>query len=339
MSGSDLEKEFRYDGQLVFNGLYSTEVVDAGINFEQVAKEQLTDFTKGSPDNPSKGYGLIPYSEYVENSSKLPSEIKQTAEDIRALRRKYEDWEVGETKEGEELEFRQTESYDIYWDFPEFLLIKGNKTQAKRASEIVDYQFSDYLKAVEIEFDPYFLQWLFYRRHADKTNLRDNLTINMLRDAEIEGEREDRYGKRNQVDKSTDVTKSLPILLGILDGKDITSLEGIFDVRGNFVAASIELGGRVHVKVEQAIEDVEPISRMTLAILFIRELLSLYNQWESMSLKEKYPPDEFFLEVAEECKRQGSEPTFSFDNVIKENRQLRTQGSQNDTQAGLSDFS
>jgi hypothetical protein len=149
------------------------------------------------------------------------------------------------------------------------------------------------------------------------------------------------YGKEVSVDRSTDVTKSTNVLSGILRGKDLIGLEGIFSARGNFIKANIQVGGRVHIKVSQDIADVDDLQRMSLALIFLRELLELYEEWEEKPGSEKIPPPEFLEEVYEECKRQGEEPVFSFDHVVEQHRNKRAQvgqGKNNDRQSGLTSY-
>lgn len=338
MSEQGIEEGFSYDGQLVFNGLYSTDVLNSGVEFEQVAENELNDFGRGEPESPSKGYELLEFTNYAAESEFLSKNLREGVEDIHALRRKYEQWDTRENRSGEIIDVREIDHYDVYWDFPEYLFVKGNKTQASRASEIVGYTLGDYLSSREIEFHPDFILWLFYQFKSGKSRLNEDFKINLLSDTEIKGDREDRYGKRSRVDKSTDITKSTTALIGILRGKDLTTLEGVFEVQDKYVKANIEVGGRVHIKASHAIEGSDQLERMCLAIMFLRELLSLFEYWENLPGEEKYPPVDFFTELYEECEKQGAELTFSYDDVIEIYRQKRSQGVGTEKQSGLVDF-
>jgi len=340
MSGLGDEVDYSYDGYLVFNGLYTTDILDPDFDFDEIVSDVLVDFERGDPDEPKSGYELLEFGDLVEQSHLLSSDLKETLSDVRGIRHRYEEWETRELRSGEEEPTREVRSFDLYWDYPDYMFVKGDKTQASRASQIVNYELGDYLTSRKIEFNPDFLLWLFYKEKSSET-VGDNLDISLLSDAAIEGEEEDMYGKEVSVDRSTDVTKSTNVLSGILRGKDLIGLEGIFNARGNFVKANIQVGGRVHIKVSQDIADVEDLQRMSLALVFLRELLGLYEEWEEKPGSERIPPPEFLEEVYEECKRQGEEPVFSFDHVVEQYRNKRAQGGQggnNNRQSGLTSY-
>lgn len=340
MSGLGSNEDYRYDGYLVFNGLYSIDILNPEFDFTRIVSDVLTDFERGGPDQPKSGYELLDFGEIVENSRLISPDIKQTLSDIRAIRHRYEEWETRELRSGEKKPTREVHSFDLYWDYPGYMFVKGDKTQASRASDIVNYELGEYLTSKKIEFNPDFLLWLFYKEKSSGT-VGDNIDISLLSDAAIEGDEEDRYGKEVSVDRSTDITKSTNVLSGILRGKDLTGIEGIFNARGNFIKANIQVGGRVHIKVSQDIADVEDLQRMSFALVFLRELMKLYEEWEARPSSEKIPPPEFLEEVYEECKRQGDEPVFSFDHVIERYRNKRAQEGQegdNDRQAGLTSY-
>jgi hypothetical protein len=339
MSRQETDEPYSYDGQLVFNGLYVTDLLEPDIDFEQVAEEDLSDFEIGDPENPSDGYELLEFSRYASESQFLSKKLEQSVDQVQAIRRKYEKWDEREDPTGEATDVRDVKHYDIYWDHPDYLFIKGNKTQADRASEIIEFTFGSYLTSREIEFRPDFLLWVFYQFKSGSSDLNDSVGINLLSDAEIQGEQEDRYGKRSRVDKSTDITKSTTVLIGLLRGKDLTRLEGVFEVEDEFVKANIEVGGRVHVKASHSIEGAEKIHRMSLAITFLREFISLFEYWEELPSEQKYPPLEFFEELYDECEKQGAEVTFPYDDVVETYRQKRMSGAEKEKQSGLSEFS
>ena len=340
MSGFGNEVDYNYDGYLVFNGLYSTNVINPDFDFNEVVRDVLVDFKRGEPDEPKSGYELLEFGEIVEESQFISTNIKESLSDVRSIRHRYEEWETRELRDGKKEPTREVRSFDLYWDYPDYMFVKGDKTQASRASQIVNYELGDYLTSKKIEFNPDFLLWLFYNEKSSGP-ISENLDISLLSDADIEGEKEDMYGKEISVDRSTDITKSTNVLSGILRGKDLIGLEGIFNARGNFIKANIQVGGRVHIKVSQDIAEVDDLERMSLALVFLRELLSVYEEWESKPASEKIPPPEFLEEVYEECKRQGEEPVFSFDHVVEQYRNKRAQGGgggKTDMQSGITSY-
>lgn len=338
MSLTDSEPDFQYDGRLVFNGLYETKVLDAEFDFEKIVEEQLKDFKRGTVDKPADGYEPLDFGSIANESRLLSDQLQELVSDVIAIRHKYEDWQERELPSGDIQDTRLIRSYDLYWDFPDYIAVKGDKRQARKATDLVNLRLDQYLTSRKIEFEPDFLLWIFYKA-TDDTSLTEHLEPRILSDASIEGE-EDRYGKEVAVDKSTDITQSPNILSGILRNRDLIGLEGTFDARGQFVKANIQVGGRVHIKAANSIEDANDLERIAVSIVFLHEIMDAYLTWEELPGEEKYPPTNFFEDVEEECRRQGDEPTFSWDDVVMEYQSKRAGADTGagETQAGLTDF-
>lgn len=332
--------EFDYDGYLVFNGIYSTSVLDTDFDLHEIVSENMPDFSVGSPDAPSRGYRTLDFIEHASDSPEVSPSLEEHVEHVRGIRYEYEEWENGETyQEGQikQDDVRQTDSFDVYWSFPDYLFIKGDKTEAKKAKELLGYELDQYIKVDEIEFDPDFLLWIF-SQYKNSSGLGEGITASMLTDCEIEGEQRDRFGRRNKVDGSTDVTKSTTALMGILRAKSLTSLEGVFELSGNFISAEIASEGRVHIKAEKGISGESKVRRMALSLHFLDSLVSLYDKWEDLPPKDRYPPEEFFREIYEECKREGAEVTFPVDDVIKTYRNKGNRQKYKQRQSGLDEY-
>lgn len=331
---------FDYDGHLVFNGLYYTTVLNAEFDLDQIVDEKLSDFTAGSPKSPGNGYRILNFAKHLDSSTQIPTALKQQIEHIRGIRYEYEEWGYSEIRQDEELiktDVRETDSFDIYWSFPDYLFVKGNKTEARKAKQLLKYELNDYIKVNNIEFDPDFLLWMFSRKKSGQA-LGEGISVSMLTDCEIEGEQRDRYGKRNTVDNSTDVTKSTTALMGILRNKALTGLEGVFELNGQFVSAELSSEGRVHIKAEQDISESNRIKRMALSLYFLDHVIALYDTWEGLSPNERYPPEEFFRDIYEECKKQGAEVTFPVNDVIKEYGNKGNSEEYQQHQSGLEEF-
>lgn len=334
------DTEFSYDGYLVFNGIYYTSVLNADFDLREIVNKKMPDFSTGSPDAPSRGYRTLDFTNHLRESSEVTASLEENVENVQGIRYEYEKWEEGETyQEGsvEQGKFRQTDSFDVYWSVPDYLFVKGDKQEVKKMRTLLGYELDQYININEINFDPDFLLWIF-SQYKNNSELGQGLRANMLTDCEIEGEEKDRFGKRNRVDDSTDVTKSTTALMGILRGKSLTDLEGVFEIDGNFVAAEIASEGRVHIKAEQAVSGASDIRRMALSLNFLDSLISLYNAWQDFPSKDRYPPEEFFKEIHEECKKQGAEVTFPVDNVVEKYRNKGNRDQYKQRQSGLNDF-
>ncbi|TQQ83648.1 hypothetical protein EGH24_02330 [Halonotius terrestris] len=332
--------EFQYDGHLVFNGLYTTNIIDAGFDLEQIVDENLTDFSVGSPDAPSDGYRILNFHQHVKESPEVEAGLEDKVDHMHGIRYEYEEWDHREVHEDGELktnDVRDTDSFDIYWSSPDYLFVKGNKTEARKAKQLLEYELSEYIKVSEIEFDPDFLLWMFSRKKSNQS-FGENLSASMLTDCEIEGEQRDRYGKRNTVDNSTDVTKSTTALMGILRNKALTGLEGVFEIDGRFVAANLSSEGRVHIKADQDISGSSKIERMALSLYFLDVLIDLYDQWVDLPPEDRFPPKEFFRDIYDECEKQGAEVTFPVKDVIKEYRNKGNREEYQERQSGLGEY-
>ena len=163
MSRASDSEPYSYQGQLVFNGIYSTNVLQPGADFAKVASEQLNDFTRGSPEEPKSGYEPLAFSDYATSSHIITDGLADNVSSVHGIRQKYESWDVREDRKGEQRSVRDVSHYDIYWNEPNHLFVKGNKTQAKRASELIEYTLGDFIQSREIEFHPDFLLWLLYK--------------------------------------------------------------------------------------------------------------------------------------------------------------------------------
>lgn len=332
--------EFSYDGYLVFNGIYATEILNPEFEFDQVIDEELTDFSPGSHNEPGRGYTTLPITQHLTRSHEVSGSLQDFIGETRAFRYQEEEWEYQEVELDngtDERPVKSTISLDAYWAFPDYLFLKGNKTKADYASDLIQLKLDDYLEISEINFNPDFLLWLLSKEKSGET-LPGQISTSMLTDAEIEGEERDRFGRRSKVDDSTDITKSTTVLLGVLQQKDLTAIEGVFEVAGKFVKARVSTDGRVHVKADHAVKGSPDIERMALALAFLKGFTRLYEEWLDLRNEEKYPPIEFFEDIYEECDRQGVEVTFSIDDVIASYRQKGSSDEYQQRQSGLGEY-
>jgi len=341
MSVEDVD-EFAYGGQLVFNGIHKTNVLDSEFDFDQVVDEELVDYSSGSIEEPGRGYKLIPFSDFVESDHQIDQETENLLGEVHAFRHLHEEWEYKEveTNQGQN-ETRPTKngvsSFDAYWAAPDHLFIKGNKTEASQADDLLSATLDPFLEIRSLSFAPDFLLWIF-SKEKNSEQLPGDLSISMLTDAEVRGEEEDFFGQKSKVDDSKDVTKSPHVLMGVLKQKGIVALEGVFGLAGKFVRARFSEEGRVHIKADHAIQGSSDVERMAISIAFLREFTELYEYWMGLDPDRQYPPTDFFTDIYDECERQGVEIQFSIDDVIEEYRQKGGAEDWNQYQSGLGEF-
>lgn len=342
MSSERPDEEFTYDGQLVFNGLHSTKVLDAGFEFEEIISKELPDFSKGDIGSPGRGYRTLPFQEMVTNEPRVGDPIEAFLEEIHALQYVEEVWEYQEVDVDGEVQEAPAKtgesSFDAFWAKPDYLFVRGDKTEASQASELLSKTLDEYLDITEIEFSPDFLLWLF-SKEKNSEGLPGPLSVNMLTDAQFESDEPDLFGQQGRVEDSTDVTKSAPVLTGVLRQMDIIDLEGVFSIAGMFIRARISAEGRVHVLADHAIEGSPDIERMSVSIAFLKEFIELFDRWTGMENEQKYPPEQFFEDIYDECERQGVEIRFSIDDVIREYRKKGGPEEYNQYQSGFEEFS
>lgn len=331
---------FTYDGQLVFNGIYTTKIINSNLDFQEVISNDLTNFSDGSIDNPGHGYQVLPFSQFMEDTSVSPK-IERELGEIHGFRYLEEIWEYHEVAINGSTENRPTlaknSSFDAYWAYPDYLFIKGNKTETRKAEELVQYALDDYIQIKEISFHPEFLLWLF-SKEKNGDDLPGSISINMLTDAEISGESPDLLGQHSKVTDSIDITKSALVLIGVLQQKGLVALEGVFEIGGQFVRARISTDGRIHIKADHAIKGSSDFERIILSLAFMRNFTGLYQYWEDLDAENRYPPVEFFIDLYNECDRQGIEINFSIDDVIGKFREKGSTEEYEQYQSGLADF-
>ncbi|WP_158055877.1 hypothetical protein [Halorussus halophilus] len=332
---------FSYEGQLVFNGLHMTDILDANFDFDHVIEEELVDYKNGSIGQPGRGYQTLPFADYIADEPAIDRRIEELLGEIHAFRYKEEKWEYRDTEVDGVTDTHPTlrgySTFDGYWASPDYLFIKSDKSKAETARQLLSETLEDYLSLRDFEFNPDFLLWVF-SKEKNNEDLPGNLSVNMLTDAEIRGNEPDLFGQHSKVDDSTDITKSAPVLIGVLSQKGLVALEGVFGLAGRFVRVRIATDGRVHIKADHAIQGSPDIERMAIALAFLREFTDLYQYWMNLDSEYRYPPLEFFTDIYKECERQGVEVTFSIDDVVDEYRQKGSPKDYNEYQSGLSEF-
>ncbi len=338
---SEPDTKFSYDGRLVFNGIYTTSVQNPNFDFNEIVKEELVDFSQGSIDSPGRGYSPVPFRRMVLSESKVAEQIKNLIEGVHAVQYREEEWEYQEVKINGEMKEAPTKtgesSFDAFWSQPDYLFVRGNKTEAKRAGNLLSSTLNQYLNIAELDFSPDFFLWLFSKEKHNQ-ELPSELSIKMLTDAQFEGDERDLFGQQGQVEGSIDVTKSTPVLMGILRQMGINQLEGVFSISGVFVRARISINGRVQVFADNAIKGSPDIERMATSIAFIKEFTNLFNKWQQMKNEDKFPPKQFFTDIYKECQRQGVEIKFSIDDVIREYEEKGCSTEYEQYQTGFDEF-
>jgi hypothetical protein len=238
---------------------------------------------------------------------------------FKYTRQEFETQE-GYNDEGELTTIRipSERSCDIFLTSSGYLLTRG----AAREAHEFTYSLISKLQDIgidgdydELTFNTDFLMWLIYR-YQTAENESEAITINRLTDAKVIGET-DAHGRENRVSGSRDITRSAPVLRGILSGKRVSMLGGLFIINNVMLRADIEMEGRIHIKTDKDIGYLEPPGRMIVAVQFADKLCQLYTKWEQGEFEDKYPPSEFFTDTYEDLDTAGVELDFPIDEVLE----------------------
>ncbi|QGA81816.1 hypothetical protein [Halomicrobium sp. LC1Hm] len=315
-----------YSGYLVFNQIYKLE---SEIDLEKFSKEfTFNTEQRGTPSEPQRSVSEVMLPARTVDEP-LPREfLRILDEEVRWFKYTIEEFreQKGLDDQGEPATFyvRDERNCDIFVTSDGYLFFKG-------PSGIVDESTQMVLKRLEtselntlfeeVEFTPDFLLWLMYVYNSNNS-LPSKIQIKRLTDAKVIGDQSE-FGKSNRVSGSVDASLSAPVLTGILVGKDMAMIGGIFNLEGVMLTVDVESDGRVHIKSGQDLSEFGSEGRIVSSITFLRELCILWEHWCSLPPNKKYPPDDFFINSYERLQSAGVNVDYNIDPVIDEYRQKR----------------
>ncbi|AWB28341.1 hypothetical protein HARCEL1_11800 [Halococcoides cellulosivorans] len=219
---------------------------------------------------------------------------------------------------------RSTEEAYVYWMYPNFILIQGSQGKVDPTERRIRSAMGDHVDVDNLEFDPDFFLWLLYRHSKPGEYIPGPISVEDLSSSEVYGDLE-QFGHRGRIEDSSNIAESLPIIAALLQEMQFRMLEGFFAVNGSSLKVQIRTEGRIHVKVAGAIKDAETkLKRVLLALRFVSEFVSLYQEWrDDMDRMDKYPPLSFFDDLAETAARNNAEFSFDVDDLINEYEEKR----------------
>jgi len=101
----------------------------------------------------------------------------------------------------------------------------------------------------------------------------------------------------------------------ILQGADISRLDGEFEVVGYSIKSNIWRGEQVQIPNSGSLTESSDLRRLLISLRFIYELVDLYSEWYSWDEEKKYPPTEFYYDIYENIESKAADLAFSFDEV------------------------
>lgn len=306
------DDRWSYSGYLLFNNLLRYDGMSKG-DLESQLMELAEDIErlKIRPQTP------------IKEDKRSPMHLKEIVPDFSLYRLEEESTKETEAYVDGELrivEVPSTQSVDVVLT-EDYLFIRGPKSMSEDISEYLQKSIQ-YGDLYEIRFDPDFFTWVLYE-YINGRKLSSKLNVNLLTDCKVAGDH-DSYGEFNRVSGSQDIQDSIPILMGILSGKKITSLGGEFILEGyQNIRADISLDS-LHVKAgHDAFAGVTDVNRMLLSISFINVVCRCFELWSQLSSEERYPPPQFFEDLRDRLQSSGVDLEFSAGPVIDEYREKR----------------
>ncbi|MDZ7689099.1 MAG: hypothetical protein U5J64_10385 [Halobacteriales archaeon] len=309
----DEEPEFEYQGYLIFNDIYKTNL-DDGSEFSgessQVERKLENQFPQYShSERGSEGYKNLELKRYLNQLDEGFDKINNDTIGFRYLEEETEIKEAYVDGEIRQVEVRDLHDADVYWNHPNYLFFRGSESDSEKAVKATKRRVSGSSSNLDpIKFDPNFLLWVFYKQFDDvHNNNPPNLPfdIDRLTDAGVKGD-EDIFGGDNTIGDSTELVSCPPLLGAILEDKRFSKIEGTFSMSPGTVRAAVQ-SNKVHIKSSKgSLSNEGGTRRIGLSLLFLRKLVDLYDQWEnSMSKTNKHPPLSFFEKVNEVASDRG----------------------------------
>lgn len=356
----DPDEKFEYDGRLVFNGIY-IEADSTPFDSKEDLLNELTEFTEGSPGEPGFGFEDLQLADWADRYREMPVELQEVVNDVWDIKYRRETYDLSEDlvdEQGNPVTGFVSDDWSayLYWYPEEFMILQASKEKLKDLESKLfptvgrsNFEFERAEKGENAEsgdesngegnndgvngdtshrlFHPEFLQWLVWK--YDTTGHANGLELIEFSDASMSGNLSN-FGKTNDVGDSKDITKSHPIIAGMLDDRSFDKLEGIFEVADTEVDTQIWDDGRIRVMAQEDVGRASQYERVLITNKFLRELLNVYIEWRSMDPINKYVHPGYFADLHDRAKNLPRSATydFDFDALVKRYADLRNENPQ-----------
>lgn len=322
---------YGFDGWLVFNGVFFTEVESDDFEPDDFLRRFKT-YSPGSPENPSKGFRKTDLSNYLAQTGDLTGGMSNLAESLYTFEYVQEDWiEVTVFDEDGNKITRYSDGrkqLEIFWSYDDVLLIRGPKSILREKKNDLLRSFGEDLIIREVNFDFDFFLWLLYNYHQENDlsnrddGFRSKLRLRSITDCRTIGK--SNLDREVNIGNEPEIVRSVPFISAILEGNKINGLEGDFLLDTHYIVAELESEGRVHIKASrQDMAELNSLRQMGVATQFMLELARLYKEWTTLPGDKKYPPDEFFETLLENCEEEGYLPMREPEELLQEYRKKR----------------
>jgi hypothetical protein len=345
------DNRFDYSGRLVFNGIYSTEMLtDEDEETDKEAfRERMTDrlypYKKGKPGDPSKGYEEIDLEDYTKQAidegfleSREAEVLLPVAEEAisqKYIKERYDTEErVDEEGNEEQTTVRNLMKTYVFWDYPDYIFVKGAQQSAETTAadtrtaltaeeggEGEPLSFDGGAPGVRLnsmEFDQHFLLWLVYTDYIDES-LANDVQVRRITEVKTEGgDEQDFFGRSNQVGESADIVRSTPFIEAVSQNKKPSMLEGIFTLYPFDLKVKVYDEGKVQLKAQEALSPTQSLRRILISLYFLRHFSELYEHWEDMDADQRFVPPTFIQELHEIAEQEGIHIERSAEPIVTE---------------------
>lgn len=324
---------YEYDGWLVFNELFTTEVfggedMDAGN-----VVDNFPDYEGGIPKDADSGFNTTDFPGHLQTIGQLSDDLYNYAENLFAFEFIDEDWvqHWGYNAEGEEEMYYlpNHDQVDIFWDTAgSVMMFRGDKQLLAQKRKALRGDLTGSLKLNSVTFDFDFFLWVLYKKYKGD-QLNASLRVRNLTRGKTIGEKKDNLGREISVTGTRNVLKSVMLIAPLLDGKKLHSIQGDFIIGDrNQIKAEIHHEGKVHVKVtDSPLSGLNDLRRMGFSVWFLSELVNLYTYWDELDPTERYPPESFFDDLADNAEQEGWD--LQFDPIeVKQEYARKRQGTE-----------
>lgn len=318
-------ESYSYSGHLLFNRIHK---IPQSIN-KEVIEEALPTTQSYRPEGDH--FEPIIESIFRQAETELWDINERWVSDVLAYKYVFQELvEQDALVDGElkTVHLPTEESADLFISPMNYLFVRGNEQASKKAGdaflELFRKNHSDD-KTNMVEFNSEFLLWLFYRQWVNNP-IDHGISIVNLTDAKVVGQN-NTQGEINRVSGSTSIVRSVPILDGLLRGKELTKLGGHFFVQ-DYGSVGVDIqSNKVHIRIRDSdLQSYNDASRMIMSILFLERLCEVYDHWRGLAPSEKYPGEDFFEGVYSELQEEGFELDYTMESVMDEYQAKRSKG-------------
>lgn len=276
-------------------------------------------------NNLKSGFKDLQLNEKIDKSEEISEYLQSFGERFTGFRYWYESRSKRAvlSKDGNTVEEKSVEEVkktEIIWDKNQYLYINGERRACEKAISIIR-EMTDEAKFREIVFGSEFLTWMFYKCRESEPLRRE---FSLQRITDLEFVYQGNLRQMNGVYKSSGMENSLPAMANVLQGAEITRLNGEFEVAGYSVNGNIWQGERVGTVSGGSLSESSDLRRLLVSLRFIHEISDLYLAWKAREEDERHPPTDFYYDLYQQIEEEDTSFNFSFEETpVKQSSPIR----------------